>query len=153
MRMRLALIAMPCVLLSMFLQGCGGAGDTPEDELRLWVANAQAAVEEEDRATLMGMLAENYADARGNDRSAIDQVFRFYFLRQDSVVLVSNIEEITISGETAAIVRLTAAMAGANDAALGFSADAYRFELELENHGNEWLLVAARWRELGEKIR
>jgi hypothetical protein len=99
------------------------------------------------------MLAENYADARGNDRKAIDQVLRFYFLRQDSLVLLSNIEEITISGETAAIVKLTAAMAGANNAASGFSADAYRFELELEHDDDDWLLVAARWGELGQKIR
>jgi hypothetical protein len=142
-----------CMLPCVLLQGCGGAGDSPEDELRRWVSSAQAAVEAEDRATLMNMLAENYADARGNDRNAIDQVLRFYFLRQDSLVLLSNIEEITISGETAAIVKLTAAMAGANSAASGFSADAYRFELELEHDDDDWLLVAARWGELGQKIR
>jgi hypothetical protein len=142
-----------CMLPCVLLQGCGGAGDSPEDELRRWVSSAQAAVEAEDRATLMNMLAENYADARGNDRNAIDQVLRFYFLRQDSLVLLSKIEEITISGETAAIVKLTAAMAGANNAASGFSADAYRFELELEHDDDDWLLVAARWGELGQKIR
>jgi hypothetical protein len=142
-----------CMLPCVLLQGCGGAGDSPEDELRRWVSSAQAAVEAEDRATLMNMLAENYADARGNDRNAIDQVLRFYFLRQDSLVLLSKIEEITISGETAAIVKLTAAMAGANNAASGFSADAYRFELELEHYDDDWLLVAARWGELGQKIR
>jgi hypothetical protein len=99
------------------------------------------------------MLAENYADTRGNDRNAIDQTLRFWFLRQDSIVLISNIEDIRISGETAALVTLTAGMAGSNDAAFGFTADAYRFELELESDGDEWLLVAARWGELGQKVR
>jgi hypothetical protein len=153
MRMRLVMVVLLCMLPCVLLQGCGGAGDSPEDELRRWVSSAQAAVEEEDRATLMSMLAENYADARGNDRKAIDQVLRFYFLQKDSVVLISTVEEITISGETAAIVKLTAAMAGSNDATPGFSADAYRFELELEHDDDEWLLVAARWGELGQKIR
>lgn len=141
------------VLICMLLNGCGGPGDSPEDQLRRWLADAQTAVETENRDALMDMLSKNYADARGNDKSAIDQVLRLYFLRQDSVVLISNVEDIVISGETAAIVKLTAGMAGSNDAVLGFTADAYRFELELENDDDEWLLIAARWGELGQKIR
>jgi hypothetical protein len=144
---------MKTALLCALLWGCGSKDDSPEDELRRWLASAQTAVEAEDRAMLMSMLSENYADARGNDRKAIDQVLRLSFLRQDRLALISNIEEITISGETAAIVKLTAAMAGANDEALGFSANAYRFQLELEQDGDEWLLVAAQWGELGQKIR
>ena len=147
--MRLLISGLVCLLL----YGCGGPGDSPEDEVRRWLADAQSAVETEDRGTLISMLADNYVDARGNDRNAIDQTLRFWFLRQDSIVLVSNIEDIVISGETAALVTLTAGMAGSNDSAFGFSADAYRFELELENDGDDWLLVAARWGELGDKVR
>jgi hypothetical protein len=147
--MRLLNIACVCA----FLAGCGSQGESPEDVLRRWVADAQFAAENEDRSALLGMLSENYTDARGNDLKAVDQMLRFYFLRQDSVVLISNIEDIVINGETAAIVTLTAGMAGANDAAFGFSADAYRFELELERDGDEWLLIAARWGELGQKVR
>jgi hypothetical protein len=141
------------VLVFVLLSGCGEPGNSPEEEVRRWIADAQAAVEAEDRGALIGMLAENYADTRGNDRNAIDQTLRFWFLRQDSIVLISNIEDIRISGETAALVTLTAGMAGSNDAAFGFTADAYRFELELESDGDEWLLVAARWGELGQKVR
>jgi len=43
-------------------------------------------------------------------------------------------------------------MAGQNDAVLGFSADAYRFQLELEREGDDWLLISARWGELGEEL-
>lgn len=142
------MIFMACVLL----HGCG-SGDSPEDEVRRWLADAQAAVEAEDSGTLVNMLADNYTDARGNDKNGIDQALRFWFLRQDSIVLISNIEDIRISGDTAAQVTLKAGMAGSNDAAFGFSADAYGFELELEKDGGEWLLVTARWGELGEKVR
>jgi hypothetical protein len=44
-------------------------------------------------------------------------------------------------------------MAGTNDGVLGFSADAYRFELELEKDGDDWQLIAARWGELGDEIK
>jgi hypothetical protein len=141
------------VLICILLPACGGQPDAPEDALRQWVAQAQAAAESEDREMLMSMLAENYADARGNDYESVEQMLRFYFLRQDSVVLISKIDEIAISGGSAALVRLSVGMAGANDAALGFSADAYHFELELEQEGDDWLLIAARWGELGQQPR
>ena len=111
---------------------------------------------DEDRDALMSMLSENYADARGNDYEGVEQMLGFYFLRQDSVVLISKIDEIAVSGALggpAALVKLSVGMAGANDAALGFSADAYHFELELEQDDDEWLLIAARWGELGRQPR
>lgn len=140
-------------LLMLLLSACGGPSDTPEEALRRWVADAQAAAEAEDRAALMDMISENYADVRGNNYTDVDKMLRFYFLRQDNVVLLSKIAEITVSGGTAALVKVTVGMAGANDAALGFSADAYRFELELEQHDDDWLLAAARWGALGEQLR
>jgi hypothetical protein len=142
------------VIVCLLVHGCGGSPDTPEEALQRWVADAQAATENKDHGALMSMLSRNYADARGNDKDAIDQMLRFYFLRQGGVVLVSKIEDIVVSGGTAATIRLTAGMAGGSrDNALGFSADAYRFELELEDDGDDWLLVAARWGPLGQKLR
>jgi hypothetical protein len=151
--MRFPLIALVFALTS----ACGGPPDAPEEALRRWVADAQAAAESEDRDALMSMLSQNYADARGNDYEDVGQMLGFYFLRQDSVVLISKIDEIEVSGasgaDLAALVTLSVGMAGANDAALGFSADAYRFELELEQDDDEWLLIAARWGELGQQPR
>ncbi|HSD68457.1 MAG TPA: hypothetical protein VLB07_02840 [Woeseiaceae bacterium] len=147
--MRFSLTALVCALMC----ACGGAPDAPEEALRRWVSEAQEAAEREDRDALMSLLSEHYADARGNDHESIEQMLRFYFLRQDSVVLISKIDELVVSDGTAAVVKLTAGMAGANDAALGFSADAYRFELELELDGGDWLLTGARWGEIGEQLR
>jgi hypothetical protein len=112
--MRFACITLVCALLS----ACGGPPNAPEEALRRWVTDAQAAAEREDRDALMSMLSENYADARGNDYESVEQMLGFYFLRQDSVVLMSKIDEITVSGNTAALVKLSVGMAGANDAAL-----------------------------------
>jgi hypothetical protein len=35
---------------------------------------------------------------------------------------------------------------------LGFSADAYRFEMELARDGDDWLLISGRWGEVGGNI-
>ena len=78
---------------------------------------------------------------------------RVYFLRQHSIALLPKINEITLYDDTAASVDLTVGLAGTNDGVLGFSADAYRFELELEKDGDEWELISARWGELGGEIK
>ena len=66
---------------------------------------------------------------------------------------VSTIDEIKLSGDTAAEILVTVAMAGKNEGTFGLSADAYRFELELESVNSEWLLIGARWGELGHDLR
>ncbi|MEM9209609.1 MAG: hypothetical protein AAGA61_10195, partial [Pseudomonadota bacterium] len=68
------------------------------------------------------------------------------------VVLLSNIETIEIFGDTAAEVSLTVGMAGSSGG-LNLSADAWRFELELERRDGDWLLIGARYGALGEELR
>ena len=137
----------------LLLAACGGPVSAPEEELRAWVAEGIDAASAKERRRLVGMMSSAYTDARGNERSDIEDMLRVYFLRQNKIALISNIEEITVYDDTAARVMLTVGMAGTNDGVLGFSADAYRFALELEKDGNDWLLIAARWGELGDELR
>jgi len=147
--MRSAFIITAC----LWLIACNSSATGPEQALREWVADVELAVTEKDRRGLLDMMSENYTDARGNDRSSINDLLRFYFLRQQTVRLVTKIDEIKVSGETAADVLLTVGMAGTNDGALGLSADAYKFHFELENDGDNWVLIGARWAELGNDPR
>ena len=141
------------IIICSLLSACGGSANGPEQLLRQWVTAAESAAEEKDRRGLLNMISENYADARGNDHSALDNMLRYYFLRQQSVSLATKIDEIRISGETAAEVLLTVGMAGTTDGAAGISADAYKFHLELENAGDDWVLMGARWAEFGSELR
>lgn len=146
--MRSTLIITVCAVLA----ACGGASGGPEQALREWVDAAEAAAEEKDRRGLLGMISDSYSDPRGNDIDAIDGLLRFYFLRQQLVALTTSIQEIEVSGDTAANIFLTVAMAGSNDR-MGFSADAYKFHFELVLDDDEWVLVGARWAELGQELR
>jgi hypothetical protein len=137
----------------LLLVACGGPESAPQEELRAWVADGIDAASAKERRRLVGMISSAYTDTRGNERSDIENLLRVYFLRQHKIALLSNIEEITVYDDTAAKVVLTVGMAGTNDGVLGFSADAYRFALELEKDGDEWLLIAARWGELGDELR
>jgi hypothetical protein len=139
-------------VLFLFLAACGNTESDPDAALRAWVADAEVAAEEKDRSGLLAMISENYADSRGNDHKRIGDMLRVYFFRQQSIALITSIDEISMMGGSAALVQLTVGMAGTNNSALGVSADAYEFELELEIADDEWKLIGARWGELGGKM-
>ena len=71
----------------------------------------------------------------------------------NNIRLLPKIEEITIYDDTAAQLVLTVGMAGTNEGILGFSADAYRFELEVEKDSGDWHLISARWGEIGGELK
>ena len=139
--------------VAFLLVACGEPVSAPEEEIRAWVADGVDAATSKERRRLVGMISSAYADARGNERGDIDNMLRAYFFRQHKIALLSNIEEITVYDDTAARIVLTVGMAGTNDGVLGFSADAYRFVLELEKDADEWFLLSARWGELGDELK
>ena len=140
-------------LLCLWLAGCGGPSEGPEAALRAWVSQGHELAEEKNRRGLVAMISPDYVDARGNKRDDISDLFRIYFLRTHAVALITKIEELNVYGDDAGEVVLTVGMAGTNDGTFGFSADAYRFEMEFERDGDEWLLTSARWGELGGDLR
>ena len=147
--MRVLILSLVCVLTS----ACGGPSTGPEEQLRQWVADAERHAEEKDRSALMSMLSESYADGRGNDFDSVDKLFRLYFLRMQDISLASTIDEIVMNADSAAEIRLTVGMLGTNGGTFGLDADAYRFHLELEREDDEWLLIGARYGELGRDMR
>ncbi len=140
-------------LVALWLAACGGPQEEPEAALRAWVAQGHQLAEAKNRRGLVDMISPSYTDSRGNDRDAINDLFRIYFLRAQSVALVTKVDELKVYGDTAGEVVLTVGMAGTHDGTFGFSADAYRFEMEFERDDDEWLLTSARWGELGEELR
>jgi len=144
-----AVVSIACIA---GLSACGGPEAGPEEQLREWVNRGEAAAEAKQRRELIDMISPAYTDTRGSDRNDIENMLRVYFFRQSSITLLIRIEELRVFGDSAAEIELIVGMAGQNDAVLGFSADAYRFELELERDGDDWLLISARWGELGEEL-
>ena len=141
------------LMILLSLSACGGPPSAPEEEIRDWVSSGVEAAKAKERRRLVGMISPAYVDARGNQKDGIEKILRWYFLRMNTVQLVTSIEDITVIGNTAAEVVVKVAMAGTHEGALGFSADAYRFVLELEREGDDWQLISARWGELGKETK
>ena len=140
-------------LFATGLASCGGVTESAEQQLRAWVDRGHEAAERKDRGALVEMISPTYSDARGNSRDDIENLFRFYFLRAKKVGLLVSIDDIEVFDDSAAQVMLTVAMGATTDSVLGFNADAYEFELELESAGDEWLLVSGRWNDVGNELR
>ena len=147
---RLTRIALLLLLISVV--SCSVDEGEPEQQVRAWVSAMQVAAEEKDRKAIVANISLAYVDARGHSRDDIDHLLRLYFLRQNKVALLGRIDEVRIIGDTAAEVSVTVGMAATNNSALGLSADAYRFELELEHDGDDWKLISARWGQLGDQV-
>ncbi len=139
-------------LTCSWLVACGDPPPPPEEAVRAWVVQGEQATKDKDRRALVKMISPAYTDGRGNSRDDMGNLFRLYFLRMHSFTLLTRIDDIRVFGDSAAELDLTVGMAGTNDGVLGFSADAYRFEMELERDGDDWLLISARWGETGGKI-
>lgn len=137
-------------LLVLLCAGCGTDDSGPEDRLRAWVDAIDDAAEAKDRGAIIDRISSAYGDARGNNRDDINNLLRVYFLRSNRVEFIPDIEAIDVFGGTAAEMVLRVAMAGTTPGSFGIRADAYRFELELEERDGEWLLISARWAELGQ---
>jgi len=148
--MRNVLLICCAVLLVV---ACGGPAEGPEAQVRAWIAAGVDAAEARQRGDLVDMISPAYADARGHRRDDIENMLRYYFFRAQTVSLLPRVEDVRIVADGIAEVDLTVGMAGATDSALGYSADAYRFELELAHDGDDWRLISARWGELGGQLR
>ncbi len=111
--------------------------------------SAEAAAEAREQGFFRDFIAEDYSDDMGRDRAEMLALARVYFLRNQSIHILSRIESIEFLIPELAKVTLSAGMAGRDGQADGqwtLRADVYRFELELRRAGGEdWELIRAQW--------
>ena len=140
-----------CIVLGamLFLGACGGDRPAAETDIREWVTEAVREAEDKQRRILMKRVSDGYVDTRGNERTDIDKLLRFYFARLNSIQLVTSIDEVRVFDESAAEIEMTVGMAGTGMGLLGFSADAYSFSFDIQLEDDDWRLIAAEWRPVG----
>lgn len=131
------------------LLGCSGGTNSPEDEIRNFIAGAVEAAERRSSADLTQMIHDSYLDQRGYNKQQVRSLLRVYFLRHKNIHLFTRISEIELLGDNQATARLHVAMAGSVindiDAVSALRARIYGFELRLVKQ-DEWLLQHASWK-------
>ena len=133
--------------LAVLAAGCGASD--PEAEIRALLAAAEEAAEARDVGFFGGALADDYRDARGNDRAEMLRKLRGYFIANQRIEILSRVDEIVVESDGSARAVVHAGMVGRRAGAElidGIDADLYRFELTLVNDGAEWQVASADFR-------
>ena len=99
---------------------------------------------------LRGLIADDYSDAQGHDRKAMENLIRLHVLRHQSVHLFTRIRDIVLTDPDHATVSVAAALAGrpvaSTDQLIGLNADLYRFDFTLIRRGrDDWQVLHAAW--------
>lgn len=133
------------------LVACRSEPETPEAQVRAWVARAEAAAERKETRAIDELVAERYRDERGLDRRSLKAMLVRHFLANRSIHLWTQIQRIELPETDRAEVVVFVAMAGGPIESLTdiakLKADLYRFDFELAaDSPGTWQLTTADWR-------
>lgn len=141
---------LPLVFLGAapFFTSCD-RGD-PEAQLRALIERSETAVEKKETAVLRQSISEKYSDSQGQDKKAVEALLRYYFLRNESIHLLTRLQQMSFPGPETAQAVVMVAMAGQPIRDAGelerLRADLHRFELSFARENGEWKLTRAEWR-------
>lgn len=122
------------LVLSLTLFGCG-ARSTDEEQVRALIDGAEAAAEARDASDVMAFVADDYSDAQGLDRAAVQNFLRGYFLANPRVELLVNVRELEFPVEGLAHATLGVASLPAGDRAT--------LRVEFRKQGGTWRVARA----------
>lgn len=135
-------------LLAAQLSACGDP-QSPEQQVRAVIDQMEMAAESRDVGDVVGLLSPGYRDAFANDREEVGQRVRGYFVLNQSIHLLTRIQDITFPSEDEARASVLVGMVGRDaDAANAWqlAADLYEFDLALLREDGEWKVSWAEWR-------
>ena len=137
------------VLLTSLLGTACSDDDSPEQQIRNYIAAGKLAAESRDLSDFKQLIADDFSDVQGHDKATLVRIAAGYFLRNKNIHLFTQINDIHFPHPDQADVRLYIAMTGqaVNDinSIFNLRADLYEFELKLLRQDGDWLLHNARW--------
>ena len=145
---RSAWIIILTILLSV--AACSSGKDSPEAQVRALITQAESAAEKKDSGTLRRFVSEKYSDSQSQDKKAIEAILRYYFLRNETIHLLTRVQQINFPNPDVAQAVVMVAMAGQRisnaEELKRVRADLHRFEITWMREKGEWRVTRAEWR-------
>lgn len=137
------------LLLAAFatLTACGDA-DSPEQQVRQVIDEMETAAETRDIGELVEHLSSEYRDGNGMSADEAARYARGYFMANQSIHLLTRVEQIEFPLADEARARVLVGMVGRDADASGnwdLAADLVEFKLALRQEGGEWKVTFAQW--------
>ena len=132
------------------ISACSQDTNDPEQQIRNMVSAMETAVEQRSLDNVKVHVDSDYSDEWNGNRRAALRALLFYFQGHQSIHLLTRISNIDLSDDlTSASVVVYVGMAGdpveKSESLIDLNADLYRFDIQLEAEGNDWLISSARW--------
>jgi len=141
-------------VILLLLAGCGEP-DSPENRIRQLIADGEAAVEARSVGDVRNLVSENYLDGKKRTRRDLTRLLAGYFLRNKSIHLLVQVNEILVEEPDRARAVIYVAMAGRPLGDVSqlplVRADLYRIELELTEVEGEWRVTGGAWRKASSR--
>lgn len=131
-----SLIFIPLVLLA----ACSDS-DSPEQQVRAVIEQMEQAAENRDVGDLAAHLSEDYRDANGMGAEEAARYARGYFIANQSIHLLTRIEELTFPTDGEARAQVLVGMLGRDAAESNqwdLAAELHTFKIALRHEDGEW---------------
>lgn len=123
------------------LAACSDSG-SPEQQVRAVIEQMEQAAENRDIGELASHLSEEYRDANGMGADEAARYARGYFIANQSVHLLTRVEDLTFPTDGEARAQVLVGMLG-RDAAdqWDLAAEVHTFKIALRREEQEWRIV------------
>ena len=125
------------IFVAAILLAACGAKTSDEEQVRALIDSAEAAAESRDASDVLELVADDYADSNGFDKTQLRNFLRGYFLAHPKLEVVVNIEslEFPVDGLAQAVVGVATVELA--------DPDAQRLNLEFRRVEAQWRLSRA----------
>lgn len=150
-RRRPSCVALLALIVAAWMPACRAEPESPEAQVRTLIQRAEAAAEEKRVKALKQLVSESYSDGHGRDKEAIEGLLTYYFLRNQSIHLLTRVQSLEFPEPARCRATVFVAMAAKPipniDQLTRIRADLYRFDLSIRDEGSgDWRVTRAAWR-------
>ncbi|HEY0941296.1 MAG TPA: hypothetical protein VGE08_14445 [Steroidobacter sp.] len=134
------------ILALGMLAACGNS-DSPEQQVRTVIDQMERAAENRDVGELTEHLSEDFGDSNGNGREEIARYLRGYFIANQSIQLLTRIEQLEFPADDEARAQVLVGMVSRDAAATNqwdLAADLQAFDIALRREDGAWKVIFAR---------
>lgn len=136
------------LIMFIALTACGDE-ESPEQQVRAVIERMELAAEARDVGDVVALLSAQYRDGYGNGPDEISRAVRGYFIANQSIHLLTRVQEISFPQNDEARASVLVGMVGREAAAANawnLAADLYEFDIVLLHEDGEWKITWAEWR-------
>jgi len=127
------------VLITASLLAACAAKTSDEEKVRALVASVEEAAEARDTSDVLALVAPDYSDRQGLDKSQLQNFLRGYFLSHPKMELLVNIESLEFPADGLARARIGVASVALDR----LGGDSVTLDVELRRPKGDWLVTRA----------